>query len=84
MGGNILISMMNVRNTIEENLLYTSRGLRTLWRLLVEEVGECIEVHIPPWIHNKTESGRLQIEKKACELESEGVNAPKHIPLFIG
>jgi hypothetical protein len=33
------------------------------------------------YMHSKTESGSLQIEKKGCELEW-GANEPKHLSLL--
>jgi hypothetical protein len=39
--------------TIEENLPRTSRGLRTLWSLLIEKVCECFIVVTPPQIYMK-------------------------------
>jgi glucose-6-phosphate-specific signal transduction histidine kinase len=63
--------MMDGRKTIEEDLSHTDMVLQTLWRLIVEQVNEVIKVQTLSRIHFQTESGILQVEDKASELESE-------------
>lgn len=46
-GQNIFPMMMYERKTIEEDLFHTGRGLRTLWRLFIEQVSEAFKFRTP-------------------------------------
>lgn len=56
---NVFSLMIDGRKIVEEHLLHTSRGLRTLQRLLVEEVREQIKVGTPSGIHIETKIRKL-------------------------
>jgi hypothetical protein len=43
--------MMYGRKVIEKDLLHTSRGMRMLWRLAIEQVSEGLKVQTPPVVH---------------------------------
>jgi hypothetical protein len=40
--------MMYERKAVQEDLPHTERGLRTLWRLLVEQVDEVLKLGLHP------------------------------------
>jgi hypothetical protein len=46
-GQNIFPKMMYERKTIEKDLFHTGRGLRTLWRLFIEQVSEALKFRTP-------------------------------------
>jgi hypothetical protein len=59
MSRNILSIMMYGRKVVEGDLPHTDRGVEKLWRLVVDQVDEGLEVWSPPRIHIQKESRRL-------------------------
>jgi hypothetical protein len=56
---NILLTMMYERKNFEEDLFCIVRGVKKLWRLVIDQVDKGLKVQTAPRIHIKIESGRL-------------------------
>lgn len=56
---NILSTMMYERKNVEEDLSRIDRGVKKLWKLVIDQVDKGLKVQTVPRIHIKIESGRL-------------------------
>lgn len=56
---NIFSTMMYERKNVEEDLSRIVRGVKKLWKLVINQVDKGLKVQTAPRIHIKIESGRL-------------------------
>lgn len=56
---NIFSTMMYERKNVEEDLSRIVRGVKKLWKLVINQVDKGLKVQTAPKIHIKIESGRL-------------------------
>lgn len=61
--------MMYRRKDIEEGLAHTGRGVKTLWRSVIDQVGQGFIVQTPLGIHIR--KGNRRINMKEDELIRE-------------
>jgi hypothetical protein len=55
--------MMYRRNDVEEGLPHTGRDVRTLWRSIIDQVGQGFIVQTPHGIHIRKGSRRLNTKE---------------------